>query len=162
MPKSLWKRAERQFAALGVEQLRERIVAEWERHGPSLKKRFGPLLYYLREKLKKPGSRTGEGFGSWVEQNLPFSRRTADRWADEYGVAVGLIKTFRQPVQRFVPSPKDDDLYSIEFAFEPNELREFKQAYRSLGKPEAQRVIYEAVIEAAKAKPKARRAASGV
>jgi len=165
MPKALWKRAERQYAGLSPEQLRQRLIEEWERHGANLKKRFGPLLYYLREKLKRQGSRTpGEGFGAWVEENLPFSRRTADRWADEYGQAVGLMKkrTFRQPVQRFVPSQKDEDLYSIEFAFEPAKLRLFQQAYRSLQPKVAQQVIYEAVIEAAKAKkPKARGAAAG-
>ncbi len=56
------------------------------------KEQMAPLLYYLRLKLKKQGSRKGEGFGAWVEANLLFTRRTADTWANEWGAALGLMK----------------------------------------------------------------------
>lgn len=58
------------------------------------KQRTAPLLYYLREKMKAQG-RKGEGFGAWVAANLPFTRRTADMWANEYGITHGLMKTSR-------------------------------------------------------------------
>lgn len=126
---------------------------------------MAPLLYYLRQKLKKQGSRRGEGFGAWVAVNLPIARRTADLWANEWAVANGLMKaTSRKTSKSWAPASRnEDDLYSIEFAFEPEERREFQRAAQVLGPIETQRVIYEAVTEAAKAKkPKARRAASGV
>jgi hypothetical protein len=115
------------------------------------KERMAPLLYYLREKLKKQGSRKGKGFGAWVAANLPITRRTADLWANEYGVAHGLMKpTSRKISKSWVPGPpKDDDLYTVELAFEPEERRAFTKATRILGAPKTQRVIYEAVLAAA-------------
>ena len=116
------------------------------------KEKMAPLLYYLRLKLRKQGSRKGEGFDAWVKANLPFTRRTADTWANEWGVAHGLMKerTSRKISRSWVPhSPKEDDLYTIELAFGPDEHRAFLEASEILGAPETQRVIYEAVLAAA-------------
>lgn len=54
-------------------------------------------LYWLRKKLKAQGARNDlkgekQGFGPWVEENLPISRRTADTWADEWAREAGLMK----------------------------------------------------------------------
>ena len=78
---------------------------KWERLA---KKEMGQLLYLLREKLRAQGSRNDlrdrdKGFGAWVEETIEVSRRTADRWADEYGLANGLMKrksTSRQDDQK--------------------------------------------------------------
>jgi hypothetical protein len=142
----------------------EQLKAELKRCAKMTKERMAPLLYFLRLKLKKQGSRRGEGFGAWVAAYLPITRRTADLWANEWAVANRLMKaTSRNISKSCVPASRnEDDLYSIEFAFEPEERKEFHRATQILGPAATQRVIYEAVIEAAKAKPKARRAASGV
>lgn len=65
------------------------------------KGQMAPMLYFLRLKLKKQGSRNGEGFGAWVEANLSWfiTRRTADLWADEWGIENGLMEP-RNPTSR--------------------------------------------------------------
>ena len=116
------------------------------------------LLYYLREKLKAQGKRS-EGFGAWVEANLPISRRTADRWADEYAVKAGKKKpsTSGQHVQKWVPGPvkddNDDDLYLLELPLVGAERRAFDEAARVLQREKRlTQVIYEAVLVAANVK----------
>jgi hypothetical protein len=89
-------------------QLKEAIASEWKRCERFAKKEMGPLLYWLRENLRAQGSRNDirdqdKGFGAWVEETIEISRRTADRWADEYGLANGLMKrkaTSRQDDQK--------------------------------------------------------------
>jgi hypothetical protein len=64
---------------LSEQQLKEQLIAASLRHLEMAKKTMAPLLYWLRERLKKPGSRKGEGFQAWVDENLFITRRTADR-----------------------------------------------------------------------------------
>lgn len=93
---------------LDEEQLKAAIEFAWKKYERLAKKEMGQLLYLLREKLRAQGSRNdlGErdkGFGAWVEQTIEISRRTADRWADDYGLANGLMKrksTSRQDDQK--------------------------------------------------------------
>lgn len=82
---------------LNEEELKAAIKSAWKKYERLAKKEMGQLLYLLREKLRAQGSRNDlrdgdKGFGAWVEQTIEISRRTADRWADEYGFANGLMK----------------------------------------------------------------------
>ena len=89
-------------------QLKAAIKSTWKKYERLAKKEMGQLLYLLRENLRAQGSRNDlrdrdKGFGAWVEETIEISRRTADRWADEYGLANGLMKrksTSRQDVQK--------------------------------------------------------------
>src|SRR6266851_4861086 len=56
---------------------------------------MGPLLYWLRVRLRAQGSRNDivdkdRGFSAWVDDNLDISQSTANRWADKYAVENGL------------------------------------------------------------------------
>jgi hypothetical protein len=110
------------------------------------------LLYHLRTELKAQGKR-GEGFGDWVEKNLEISRRTADRWADEYAVSIGEKPTSRQDVQKWAPAPRrtDDNLYPLELEFDNREERTiFHHAVAILQREKTlQQVIKHAVLAAA-------------
>ena len=82
---------------LNENELKSAIKSTWKKHERLAKREMGPLLYWLREKLRAQGSRNelrdqDKGFGTWVEENLAVTRRTADRWADEYGISAGLKK----------------------------------------------------------------------
>jgi hypothetical protein len=131
------------------------------------KERMAPLLYYLRQRLKKQGSRSGEGFGAWVSANLPFTRRTADLWANEWAEAKGLrTPTFRNiSKSALVPSRRlsPDDPYPLSLSFSPDRRQEFEEAALALDPEELEQVIFDAVTEAAhrKRKGKARKAAAG-
>jgi hypothetical protein len=103
---------------LNEEELKAAIKSAWKKYERLAKKEMGQLLYWLREKLKAQGIRNDlrqedKGFGAWVEQTIEISRRTADRWADEYGIANGLMKrksTSRQDDQKLFAHEYDDFL----------------------------------------------------
>ena len=103
------------------EELKAAIKSAWKKLERIGKKEVGPLLYWLREKLRAQGSRNDlrdqdKGFGAWVEKTIEISRRTADLWADEYGLASGPMK--RKPTSRHddqkLFSTEEDDFYSQE------------------------------------------------
>src|SRR6266700_3264442 len=76
-------------------ELKAAIRSTWKKYERPAKKEMGPLLFWLRLKLRAQGSRNDiqnqdRGFGAWVDETLSISRRTADRWADDYGTATGL------------------------------------------------------------------------
>lgn len=88
-------RSDAELEKLDEAQLKAAIKSEWKKHERLAKKAMGPMLYWLRLRLRAQGSRNDihdkdRGFGAWVEDNLDISRATADRWADEYGFANGL------------------------------------------------------------------------
>jgi hypothetical protein len=147
---------------LSVTQLQSALV-KWARLSA---KNAGPFLYYLREKLRKPGSRTGEGFAAWVAKYLPISSKTAGRWADDYAVSQGLKKpkTSGQKSRGSVPAAKDRP---AGFTFTSGWLtedrrQEWNDAVDQLEEDEVQEIVFNAVTEAAaKRKPKARSAAAG-
>ncbi|MBZ5502598.1 MAG: hypothetical protein LAN59_10225 [Acidobacteriia bacterium] len=101
---------------LNEEELKAAIKSAWKKCEWLAKKEMGQLLYWLREKLRAQGSRNDlrnqdKGFGAWVEQTIEISRRTADRWADEYGLANGLMKrksTSRHDDQKLFAHDDDD------------------------------------------------------
>jgi len=106
---------------LNEDELKAAIKSAWKKLERIGKKEMGPLFYWLREKLRAQGSRNDlrdrdKGFGAWVEQTIEVSRRTADRWADDYGLANGLMKrksTSRQGVQKLFAT-EEDDFYAQE------------------------------------------------
>lgn len=108
--------ADSELKKLNEEELKAAIKFAWKKYERLAKKEMGQLLYWLREKLKAQGSRNDlrdddKGFGAWVEENIEISRRTADRWADEFGIANGLMErrsTSRQDDQKSF-SHEDDD-----------------------------------------------------
>jgi hypothetical protein len=80
---------------LNEEELKAAILSAWKKLERIGKKEMGGLLYWLREKLRAQGSRNDirdqdKGFGAWVEKTIEISRRTADRWADDYAYTYGL------------------------------------------------------------------------
>ncbi len=89
-------RSDAELEKMSAVRLKATITSEWKRHERLAKNDMAPLLYWLREKLRAPGSRNDihdkdRGFGAWVAANLPISRATVDRWADEYGEKIRLI-----------------------------------------------------------------------
>jgi hypothetical protein len=106
---------------LNEEELKAAIQSAWRKYERVAKKEMGQLLYWLREKLRAQGSRNDlrdqdKGFGAWVEETIEISRRTADRWANEYGIASALMKrrlTSRQADQKSF-AHEDDDFYKQE------------------------------------------------
>src|SRR5229473_675480 len=79
------------IANLSVTQLKEKLEKIWHKHEKLCRTQMAPLLFHLRLKLKAQGKK-GTGFGVWCEDTLDISRRTADRWADDWGVSAGLKK----------------------------------------------------------------------
>jgi hypothetical protein len=102
---------------LNEQELKAAIKSAWKKHERLAKKEMGPLLFWLRVRLRAQGSRNDihdedRGFGAWVEENLDISRRTADRWANEYGLANGLMTQDATSSQ--VTKSDDDDFYDEE------------------------------------------------
>lgn len=93
---------------LNEAELKAAIRSAWKMHEHVVKKDMAPLLFWLRLKLRAQGSRNDihdkdRGFGAWVDENLDITRRTADRWADKYGLDNRLME--RKPTPP--PSPLD-------------------------------------------------------
>lgn len=133
-----------------VPQLKSRLIRLAKRNRTDM----APLLYQLREKIKDQGKK-GKGFGAWCEANLDISRRTADRWADEYAMKHGL-KTFRQMTKsRPKQSVKTvDGMVTVQISFVATEEQreQFVEAMAILG-PAAEKLIFDTVIAAAKKRP---------
>jgi hypothetical protein len=119
---------------------------------------MAPLLYYLRQKVKAQG-KAGRGFGQWVEENLPITRRTADRWANEWAVSKGLKKPSKSDPRTFRQMSKSEPnkfVASLTMSLSKERHALFVEALKTLGNNAAEQVIYDAVIiaaEAAKKKP---------
>lgn len=138
---------------LTLKQLKSRLIRLAKRSRAAM----APLLYRLREKIKAQGKK-GEGFGVWCERHLEISRRTADRWADNYARKHGL-KTFSHLTKR---PPKQstktvDGKVTIQVSWVATEAQqdEFIQAMRVLG-ADAEPLIFKTVIQAAKERQRAR------
>jgi hypothetical protein len=135
-----------------INQLKSRLVRAAKR----TRSVMAPLLYQLRSKLKAQG-RSGEGFGAWVEAHLDMSRRTADRWADEWAIAKGLKKPPKRAAstsgQMTKSTPTVDGKVTLQVSFVVTKERQdqFVEAMEILGE-EAEQVIFKAVTEAARAK----------
>jgi len=153
---------------LSVHDLKAKITRTWGKYQRAAQRTMGPMLYHLRKKLKAQG-KSGAGFGAWVEDNVDISRRTADRWADAYGVSKGLMKpkkrkapTFRQLSKSGEAKPSVDGkvAVSLQFVLTEQERDEFMDALKVLG-DEATRIMYSAVTAAAGKKKPVQAAGAG-
>lgn len=120
---------------------------------------MAPLLFHLRIHIRKQGSRKGLGFGAWVTANLSITRRTADTWANDYGVKNGLMKPRSATSRNISKSPADKkraDVFRFTSArpswFTVEIEKEFHEALVKVGDQRAIRLMVEAVLEAAKPK----------
>ena len=129
------------FTHLSVAQLQERLTQIWVRYEPAIKDEIAPLLFHLREKLKKQGSRTGEGFCNWVDNNLGLSRKTANRWADDYAISKELKKpahgsgggTSGQVTKSEPRFPDGKRTYQLSWVVSEEEYDQMEKAVRTLG-----------------------------
>ena len=137
-----------------ISQLKSRLV----RHAKRSRSVMAPLLYQLRSKIKAQG-RSGEGFGAWVESHLDMSRRTADRWADEWAIAHGLKKPPKRATSRQVTKTAKgvDGKVTLQLSFVVTEDQQdqFVEAMKILGE-DAEKLIFTTVIEEAKKRSHAR------
>lgn len=140
---------------LSVTQLQTKLARVWKKYQRAAERTMAPLLYYLRKRVNAQGKK-GSGFGVWVEDHLDISRRTADRWADDWAISKGLMKerkrgkTFRHlsKGKRDKPNPDGKEQVPLSFTLTTAEANAFWDAMKVLGS-KAPRVIYEAVIAAA-------------
>jgi hypothetical protein len=138
---------------LSVTELKNKLERIWQKHEKLCRTEMAPLLYHLRLKLKAQG-KTGAGFGVWVEDTLDISRRTADRWADEWAISQGLKKpskksrTFRQVTKSEDGHTADGKVVvTFQMTLTREENKAWLAALRVLGSG-AQKVIFEAVLNA--------------
>jgi hypothetical protein len=145
------------FGSLSVGELKVKLQSIWKTYERTCRPAMAPLLFHLRDKLKAQG-KTGAGFGAWVEDTLDISRRTADRWADDWAVAQGLKKPSKRAKPTFRQMSKSgktaDGKVTIQLSFvvTEQEQEEFLEAMAILG-PDAERLIYDTVLAAAKRRP---------
>ncbi len=100
---------------LNEHELKSAIKSTWKKHERLARKEMGPLLYWLRVRLRAQGSRNDiidkdRGFSSWVDDNLDISQSTANRWADKYAVENGLKDP--KPTSSQMTRSEDDDFYT--------------------------------------------------
>jgi hypothetical protein len=142
------------FESLSVSELKEKLEKIWHKHEKLCRTQMAPLLYHLRLKLKAQG-KTGAGFGVWCEDTLDISRRTADRWADEWAISQGLKKpskrqkrTFRQMSKSAESETAEGNIVvTFQMTLTREENKSWLAALRVLGSG-AQKVIFEAVLNA--------------
>ena len=133
---------------LTISQLKSRLV----HHAKRTRAVMAPLLFELRKRIKAQG-RKAEGFGAWVESHLDMSRRTADRWADEWAIAHGLKKPPKRAatsgqLTKSKPSVDGKVTMSVSFIVDEQRQEKFVEAMDILGE-DAEAVIFNAVTEAA-------------
>jgi hypothetical protein len=117
---------------------------------------MGPYLYWLRTKLKAQGARNDlkgdkQGFGPWVEANLPISRKTADTWANDWAIEEGLMpkptsgkssKGSGGGLGDEVPGEKPE-YFSVNISLTPSEQEEWLLAWQDLGEEPATRLLFD-------------------
>jgi hypothetical protein len=151
-----------ELSILSVKELQSLLKNMFGRY----KQTMGPLLYWLREKVKAKGKK-GQGFGVWVEANLEdMSRDTADRWADEYAISQGLkpkplgkmpkgSASARKGIKdQSHPDADPNDPHPVPFQLPLNadEEKVFLEAWNKLkaaiGEDKAVRLVFYAVVSA--------------
>jgi hypothetical protein len=140
------------FEKLSVAELKTKLEMIWGKHEKLCHEQMAPLLYHLRLKLKAQG-KSGAGFGAWVEDHLDISRRTADRWADQWAISKGLMKprkatTFRQMSKSEKESRDGQITVPLSFILPKEEADKFFEALKVLG-DRATVIVYAAVMAAA-------------
>jgi hypothetical protein len=96
-------------------ELKAAIRSAWKMPEHVVKKDMAPLLFWLRLKLRAQGTRNDihdkdRGFGAWVDENLDITRRTADRWADKYGLDNGLME--RKPTSGHLSKSENKEFFA--------------------------------------------------
>jgi hypothetical protein len=138
---------------LSVAELKAKLETIWSEHEKLCHEQMAPLLYNLRLKLKAQG-KSGAGFGAWVEDYLDISRRTADRWADQWAMSKGLMKQRKTLTFRHLSKSKKkasrDGLITVPYSFTlpEEEADKFLEAVSILG-DRATDIVYAAVMSAA-------------
>ena len=115
-----------ELEGLNAEELKAAIQSAWKKHERLAQKEMGPLLYWLRAKLRAQGSRNDlheeeKGFGAWVEDNCEITRRTADRWADQYARENGFVP---------IPPTSGHESKSLEGDFDGGRLGKYNKNIR--------------------------------
>lgn len=151
--------SEASLEKLTVAELKAKLCRVWKKYQHTAERTMAPLLYYLRQKIKAQG-KAGQGFGLWVEENLDITRRTADRWANEWAVSQKLRKpskpkpkAFRQMSKSAKANPDGKVTVPLSFVLPDKEAEEFMAAMQLLG-DKATGIIYDAVLTAARAHKK--------
>ncbi|HEX6822282.1 MAG TPA: hypothetical protein VF123_09525 [Candidatus Sulfotelmatobacter sp.] len=121
---------------------------------------MAPLLYYLRKELKKQGSHSGEGFCNWIDKNLGISRKTANRWADEWAIAHNLKKPHTSGQMTKRDESRSDPVdhngaspVSFQLLLDDEQETKFLAAWDNLkaaiGEDKASQLVFNAVINRA-------------
>lgn len=147
---------------LSVTELKSKLQNIWRKHEKMCRESMGECLYRLRKKMRAQGARNDkktkpEGFGAWCEGNLGISRRTADRWADEWAIGEGLKKPSKKTPKTFGHLSKsdesnnadDDVVVTFQMTLSQDENKTWLSALRILGQA-AQKIVFDAVVEAAR------------
>jgi len=134
-----------------------KLVAEQTREA------MAEMLYWLREKLKAQGTRNDlqrkrEGFAAWCEANLGISRRTADRWANDWAFANGKKRksSKRTSGHRDQKSLNDAETgppritFNLPLLLNEGDHEEFMWAVETIGEDEVASLVFKTVTEKAK------------
>lgn len=148
------------FENFSVPELKSSLIRAAEQTRESM----GELLYWLREKLRARGKRNDlrrkkEGFRAWCEANLGISRRTADRWANEWAWANGKKNKPKKVTSGQHDHKSDDDsesgppkiTFNLPLMLTEGEHEEFMWAVEAIGEDEVTRLVFKTVTEKAKA-----------
>jgi hypothetical protein len=132
---------------LNEEQLKAAIVSAWKKLERIGKKEMGGLLYWLRERLRAQGTRNDlrnqdKGFGTWVQQTIEISRRTADRWANHYGYEQGLMKRKVKPT-----SGQGDQMFEDTAFYEEEQRKHGRMVQMNLWLKQADFKRYESAVK---------------
>lgn len=140
---------------LSINELKSKLVSAAKETAEAM----APMLFYLRKKIKAQG-KVGQGFGAWVEENLGITRRTADRWANEWAIA-NKLKDQPKPASRqkskgdglgAIADGERKEYFSLNLSLTPSEQEQVIMAWEVLGEEAATRLICDTLTAAAKAK----------
>jgi hypothetical protein len=137
---------------LTVTELKTKLVAA----AKETSKTMAPMLFYLRKRIKAQG-KAGQGFGQWVEVNLGITRRTADRWADDWAIVNGLKKPASGQKSKGdgggrVVDGVQKEYFTLNLLLTKADQCDLIFAWEKLGEEEATQLLLDALVEAAKAK----------
>ncbi len=131
-------------------QLKAELKRTWQRYS-DVKEKMAPLLYELRKKLRKPGSRKGEGWAAWIEAgHIGICVRTANRWADEHAGKSTSRPKSQGP--RGAALPGEERTYPFSFVVTEAEEEQIHEAVKVLGAEEVRRIVIETLLKAAERK----------
>jgi hypothetical protein len=147
---------------LSVTELKNKLQTIWRKHEKLCRESMGEYLYWLRKRMRAQGARNDkkdkpEGFGAWCEDNLSITRRTADKWADDWAIAQGLKKPSKKTPKTFRTTSKSDEsnaagddniVVLYQMILTRDEHRAWLAALKVLG-PAADKIVFNAVLDTA-------------